>query len=456
MMKAKNVLNENMIATPPPPTFLDVFSGCGGLSLGLFSAGWQGVFAIEKNPAAFVTLEHNLCSSNPEKFKFSWPAWLPKKPMAVSELLSGYREHLLCLKGVIDLIAGGPPCQGFSSAGKRNPDDPRNALVKEYIEVVEIIKPRLLLIENVKGFTAAFKAKKKSDVYNQAYSEFVRRKLENLGYVVFSSMICCSEFGVPQYRKRFIMLCIKNNDPLLEALGDRNPISLLMASAQDFRISKGIGAGINISVKNAISDLELNKNEIISHKGPQKGFMQISYKEASVLSKYQTLMRYGSRGKSPNSLRLARHTEPVISRFKKIQTIASLGKCLTKEDRKRFNIKKHSITPLHPHLPSATVTTLPDDILHYSEPRILTVRENARLQSFPDWFEFKGNYTTGGKSRTKDCPRYTQVGNAVPPLLSEAIGRLLLKLINSSTTNNMLKMENHESLKFKTICVVGA
>ena len=72
------------------------------------------------------------------------------------------------------------------------------------------------------------------------------------------------------------------------------------------------------------------------------------------------------------------------------------------------------------------MTTLPDDMIHYAEPRILTVREMARLQSFPDWFQFKGKYTTGGDRRTKECPRYTQVGNAVPPLLAEAIGRALL------------------------------
>jgi DNA (cytosine-5)-methyltransferase 1 len=77
------------------------------------------------------------------------------------------------------------------------------------------------------------------------------------------------------------------------------------------------------------------------------------------------------------------------------------------------------------------LTTLPDDIIHYSEPRILTVRECARLQSFPDWFEFRGKYTTGGERRVHECPRYTQVGNAVPPLLGEAIGKALIELIGN-------------------------
>lgn len=107
-----------------------------------------------------------------------------------------------------------------------------------------------------------------------------------------------------------------------------------------------------------------------------------------------------------------------------------LGKTISKEDREQLGIKKHAITPLDEALPSATITTLPDDIIHYSEPGILTVRENARLQTFPDWFKFTGNYTTGGKKRKQDCPRYTQVGNAVPPLFAEAIGQTLKDLVS--------------------------
>src|SRR3546814_425596 len=77
-----------------------------------------------------------------------------------------------------------------------------------------------------------------------------------------------------------------------------------------------------------------------------------------------------------------------------------------------------------------TITTLPDDVLHYSEPRILTVRESARLQSFPDWFQFKGKFTTGGDRRTRECPRYTQVGNAVPPHLARAIGTAISRALD--------------------------
>lgn len=413
------------------PTFLDVFSGCGGLSTGLFSAGWQGVFAIEKNVDAFSTLKHNLIASKNTQYNFAWPEWLSQEAMTVSDLLKNYKRDLRSLRGKIDLIAGGPPCQGFSSAGKRDPDDPRNSLTDEYLQVVELVKPRFLLIENVKGFNAAFKARSKKDPKATPYSHVVKAKLEKFDYSVFSALVCCSDFGVPQNRKRFIMFAIQKDDSVLEDLEDQDPINLLINKAQEFRFGKGLRSGANISVKEAISDLETTGRELIPHVGFFKGFKQLNYCEPKEPSEYQKLMRVGMQGNSPSSMRMARHTEAVVERFKDIQLIASLGRCLTPADREILGIKKHSITPLHPDLPSATVTTLPDDILHYSEPRILTVRENARLQSFPDWFEFKGKYTTGGKKRKIECPRYTQVGNAVPPLLAEAFGSFLIELISS-------------------------
>ena len=116
------------------------------------------------------------------------------------------------------------------------------------------------------------------------------------------------------------------------------------------------------------------------------------------------------------------HRDEVRDRFAQIIKECTQGVRMNEESRARFGLKKHRIYPMSAWEPAPTITTLPDDVLHYSEPRILTVRESARLQSFPDWFRFRGKYTTGGALRTKECPRYTQVGNAVPPLLAEAIG----------------------------------
>jgi DNA (cytosine-5)-methyltransferase 1 len=118
----------------------------------------------------------------------------------------------------------------------------------------------------------------------------------------------------------------------------------------------------------------------------------------------------------------------IRARFTDILATCKRGVHLSGDDRERLGIRKRCTLPLDPTKPSHTLTTLPDDIIHYSEPRILNVREYARLQSFPDWFEFKGKYTTGGVRRVRECPRYTQVGNAVPPLLAECIGSLLMQV----------------------------
>ena len=126
--------------------FIDIFAGCGGLSLGLKKAGWQGIFAIEKTADAFQTLKHNLIDKEVVT-PFVWPEWLPCQPMTTSKLIRGYSKQLKKLRGTIDLIAGGPPCQGFSFAGRRNPNDPRNRLTEEYIKIVKLVQPKFLLLE---------------------------------------------------------------------------------------------------------------------------------------------------------------------------------------------------------------------------------------------------------------------------------------------------------------------
>ena len=104
---------------------------------------------------------------------------------------------------------------------------------------------------------------------------------------------------------------------------------------------------------------------------------------------------------------------------------------LTPDDNIIKGLKRRGVTVLNPNAQAPTITSIPDELVHYCEPRILTVREHARIQSFPDWYEFKGKYTSGGIKRKKEVPRYTQVGNAVPPLFAEQIGIALLEVINS-------------------------
>ncbi len=399
--------------------FIDLFAGCGGLSLGLKKAGWQGVFAIEKAADAFKTLKHNLIDKDVVT-PFDWPEWLPCEAMTTSDLIDGYSDQLIKLRGTIDLIAGGPPCQGFSFAGRRNPNDPRNRLTEEYIKIVELIQPKFLLLENVKGFKAAFK--QNGTEKTKVYAEVVKEKLENLEYIVSHSMVNASKFGVPQPRPRFIMVAIHKD----YARG-LCPFQILEELLPDYRKGKGLHPNKNTTVKQAISDLE-TEGAVLVESPDTVGFQQIRY-AANNLTAYQRLMRIEvTKGIKPNSLRLAKHNTETLLRFKKILKTYKKGKSLTQAELKKLGTKKQCFTPLHPNMLSRTLTTLPDDLLHYSEPRILTVRESARIQSFPDWFEFMGKYTTGGARRKEECPRYSQVGNAVPPLMAEGLGCVINSL----------------------------
>lgn len=144
-------------------TVIDLFAGCGGLSLGLYQAGWQGIFAIEKNPCAYATLSYNLIE---KKKHFNWPKWLPQEPLDIAEVNKTYSKQLKNLRGTVDLVAGGPPCQGFSMAGRRIEDDVRNQLVFAYIDFISMVMPKILLFENVKGFTYAFDKKRSLTQYH--------------------------------------------------------------------------------------------------------------------------------------------------------------------------------------------------------------------------------------------------------------------------------------------------
>ena len=405
--------------------FLDMFAGCGGLSLGFLAAGWKGLFAAEKDELAFETLKKNLIEGV-EPFHYHWPKWLPKEAITISRLIKNYGKELKKLRGEVDLIAGGPPCQGFSLAGRRRKNDPRNVLFRQYVKVVETVRPNFLLLENVRGIDVEFgkkQSKKKARCRGRrpsAFSQRIKRKLENIGYRVFPRLIKAADFGVPQRRPRYIIIAIR--EELLNGRPDFDPFGSLEAIRVSFLEEKRLPLDKPVSVKEAISDLEVTGNKLIECVD-SPGFEQITY--AAPITHYQRLLHGSLNGTAPNSLRLAKHTDKVRKRFAGILKTCRRGVQLSEQDRKRLGLNKHCTVPLDPLKPSHTLTTLPDDILHYSEPRILNVREYARLQSFPDWYSFCGKYTTGGDRRVRECPRYTQVGNAVPPFLAECLGRLL-------------------------------
>ncbi len=394
-------------------TYIDLFAGCGGLSLGLYQSGWHGLFAIEKSPHAFDTLGFNLISNINH---FNWPSWLPCKELEINQVINNHHDSLSALKGKVDLVAGGPPCQGFSTAGKRNEDDHRNKLVNSYIEFIKITQPKSLLFENVKGFTTGFKRENNRSI---PYSRYIWERLEKeLGYSVYGKVVDFSGYGVPQKRERFILVGFKDNNP-------KEFFELLDKNKSKFLESRGLGP--DNTVEDAISDLL--KSNGIEDSDDSRGFKAGKYSLPN--SNFQKLMRIktNANGKPVDSHRFANHREATRKKFNHILQNATPGKNTAKVLDLEFRTKKSNVVLLDSSKPSPTVTSLPDDYIHYAEPRILTVRELARLQSFPDWFKFRGKYTTGGKERTVEVPRYTQVGNAIPPLFAEQCGIVLKEIL---------------------------
>ena len=407
------------------PSFADVFAGCGGLSLGLKRSGWKGVFAIEKDHFAFETLLGNFPPGD-DHFSYSWPRTIERRPWDICSLLSERGDALKRLAGKIDLLAGGPPCQGFSAAGRRRADDPRNKLFEAYLQLVDMLSPRMVLIENVRGFASDFKSARPGTVEN--FAEALQQGLVS-NYDVNSKIIQARNFGVPQTRPRFFLV------GALKEIGAKREIESffddLERRAGEFLAHCGLPH--SPTALDAISDLEIARNGTVPSTD-SKGFQSIAYKE-KVLTPYQQAMRGTSR-KAPTDLRLARHRPDIRDRFEAIiktcRDEGRLNTAISAEIRKEHGLKKRAIRVLDPLCPAPTITSLPDDLLHYSEPRTLTVRENARLQSFPDWFSFSGKYTTGGDRRRREVPRFTQVANAVPPLLAEQLGLVLLGIIRCS------------------------
>lgn len=400
--------------------YIDLFAGCGGLSLGLYNAGWKGLFAIEKSPDAFKTLKHNLID---QKNHFDWPKWLPQTNHEINEFIKIYKPYLEKLYKQVDLVVGGPPCQGFSTAGRRKENDSRNKLVNSYIELIKIINPKIIFFENVRGFTLEFKKNKDK---GKDYSNYVENKLNKAGYFVKGELVNFGEYGIPQKRTRFILVGVRKDIPNASEKLATDFFLEIQRNKFSFLLKKNITVGTNL--KDAISDL-LKQNGL--KKSPDtKNF------EAGIYSKpksnYQELMRIGIDSKIADSHRFPKHRPDIIAKFQDILNVSKKkNQDISTELKEKYNIRKHTLIPLDKNQKSPTITTLPDDYIHYSEPRILTVREYARIQSFPDWYQFKGKYTTGGRQRTKEVPRYSQIGNAIPPLFGEQVGVVLNQIFKN-------------------------
>lgn len=288
-------------------------------------------------------------------------------------------------------------------SGKRIPNDQRNRLVKSYVKFIRIIQPEAVIFENVHGFTVKFKQKNGKE---KVYSNYIINALRRAGYKTDFRIITMSDFGVPQSRKRFILVAFKNHNP-------KDFFDILSKNKNSF-LTK-LNLHIPITASEAISDLERINGTVVSP--DTKNFSAGIY--GPVTSPYQALMRRNNLiepDAAVDSHRFVNHSKSIIDLHNALLQIDSIkGKRITPSDNYVEGLKRRGVTVLDANKVTPTITSIPDELIHYSEPRILTVREHARIQSFPDWYQFKGKYTSGGKRRKQEVPRYTQVGNAVPP-----------------------------------------
>lgn len=304
-------------------------------------------------------------------------------------------------------------------AGKRNQTDIRNTLVRRYIKLIGLVMPKVILFENVRGFTVHFSGERKQGKTLQ-YSAYVERALKRLGYRVAHRIINMADYGLPQKRNRFILVasCIESC----------NPDDIFLRLSRDTKsFCKSRGISTSTSVEAAIGDLKRSNGTVPSP--DTHGFESGLY--GSTETGYEALMRTHTQDEhsSVNSHRFVNHSAEIIRLHEELLRVAPRGKRITPSNSPVLNLKRRGVTVLDSRLQAPTLTSIPDELVHYAEPRILTVREYARIQSFPDWFQFKGPYTTGGKRRKVEVPRYTQIANAVPPLFAEQIGLALKKVL---------------------------
>lgn len=372
---------------------IDLFAGCGGLSTGFEMAGFNIPVAIEKDEWASETYQAN----HPETKVITEDITEIKNPLDIIE------------KGIqIDGIIGGPPCQGFSLSGKRDPKDPRNSLFMDFIRFIKDFQPKFFMMENVPGLLSMKTAN------GELVKDLIVSEYEKAGYNSTYKILNAAEYGVPQSRTRVIFIGIRKD--LKFEPEKLHPTGFLFENNQ-------------ITIDDAIMDLP----QINSGEGTEEQKYNIKPK-----NDFQKWVR-GDNKIIKNHIAM-RHTPRLIERFKTIKSGQSLAD-VSKEhmQRKRGDATKtsgkvYSQNNMRPfgNKPSPTIAaSFQSNFIHPHLNRNYTAREAARLQSFPDWYEFKGKRTT--MSWEKNLSQYQQIGNAVPPLLAKAIAENIINYLNSIT-----------------------
>lgn len=444
------------------PIAVDLFCGAGGMSEGIIQAGFHIVFSSDINEYVERTYTNRHEQLGLVQGLNTFFCRKDIRELSGDDILKKISDlEMFKDKEVpeIDVVFGGPPCQGFSNAGKRDKNDPRNMLFKEYLRVINELKPKYVVMENVEGFNST-----KLDgfigvsgtVYpdNSLVPNLLQVELDSIGYTTLEPKVLdASDYGVPQRRRRAIFIAYRNgqtppNYPepttpeenqkvtVLEAIGDliidsqvKNTVNL---SKSEYQLESNKGRTKNIYGDSLPVPNSLYNHELAKHTPSVKERFSL-YQEgesvATLINRLSSgnldLREYPSLLKDLTLKLQEDYTEEeIIKSFLSGSANPILIKTLLTKKINRYRLDRNKVAP--------TVVTLPDDYLIPFEDRIPTVREMARLQSFDDSFEFLGKRTTGGNRRKIEVPQYTQVGNAVPPLLAKAVSEKILEAIFES------------------------
>jgi DNA (cytosine-5)-methyltransferase 1 len=454
--------------------YIELFAGCGGLSLGLKANGFKLVFANELGKMAATSFACNLSKNGEDEL-----VYLDKRrALNFLNLGSVFVGDLGILMQKIhegkvnkkflkaDLLSGGPPCQGFSMAGLRKDGVKKNKLPFHFLDLVEVVNPKAVLIENVVGILHPFL---NSGTNVKTYKE-LQKRLSQLGYYSVCVKVKAESFGVPEHRPRVLFLAFKK-DIFEQKINYFNKYSAYYHPPyQDENIEPKDFLDLtnaNIDELNGFLKLKLKTNytsvkeaiDDLSNASEQSHYVNYINELFGniVLNKFNYLCNHEPRTHNQRTtLRFKikqifsseESYSKIIDRYLigKIQQFSETDKIFIENKLNKFGIefeniyflldkiksKKHSQKVLNPDKPSQTILTIPDDIIHYNleQNRVLTVREEARIQTFPDNFVFYGKPTTGGFQRELETPQYTQVGNAVPPLLAYHIGNFIKYFLN--------------------------
>ena len=513
--------------------YIELFAGCGGLSLGLEASGYNLVMANELSPMASETFSYNFFNERLDGTGMPQHAlWMnsnfpkaeinkrlrenPKTYPSIGEggcsdidentelnkkLLVGSIVELNKLlesqpnllsqiqdKGLpngLDLVSGGPPCQSFSMAGLRQLGNERNTLPWEFAKFVEHTQPKFVLLENVTGILRAFNTEK-----GQFFAWYeVAKAFAGINYIPLCLHVNAKYAGVAQNRPRFILLGMRADvyGKIFSKLNliEQDAFERSFKFYQKVKANPELGYG-HLDFYDVDSDTEFFTasflTPLIAFKGNEFS-VQDAIQDLSVTAKLKPSEYVRKLDKLFNPLlglpenlsnyELRANGIHVQKRFKLYQNLNLVSKETKKEVQQvlkgnvdvltdeafnelqplqfldeesksiRFDVrsdlvnylknhqtKKQTQKALIPNQPAPAALSIPDDACHYSDLRTLTVREMARIQSFPDNFKFLSKVTTGGQMRRFEVPQYTQVGNAVPPLLGYALGQSVKYLID--------------------------